>query len=197
MTTTTRNLGLFPLNLVLLPGERIPLHIFEPRYRALLADCTLDGLPFVLPLATDEGVARFACTASVDTVVRRFADGRVNIVVRGGERIEIVEQTDGEPYLTAAVTPIPDEDPRLDTDVVRRISERFRKLASHVAGAPTDPPDDNGVPLSYRIAGTMQLPAGTKQRLLEERSEGVRLTLVEAIIGLALRQVGDDGEGHS
>ncbi len=191
MTTATTNLGLFPLNLVLLPGERIPLHIFEPRYRALLADCTLEGRPFALPLATDDGIAKYACTATVDGVLRRFADGRLNIVVRGGERIEIVAQTDGEPYLTAEVAALPDDDPALATDVIDRVTDRFRTLAQHLSGSPTDPPADPTVPLSYRIAGTIQLPNGTKQRLLEERSEAARLAIVETIIGLALQQTGD------
>lgn len=192
MTTATTNLGLFPLNLVLLPGERIPLHIFEPRYRALVADCTLEGRPFVLPLATDDGIAKYACTATVDGVVRRFADGRLNIVVRGGERAEILAQTDGEPYFTADVVLIPDEHPALERDVVDRVTERFRTLAEHLSGAPTDPPDDPDVPLSYRIAGTVQLPNGAKQRLLEERSETARLAIVETIIGMALEQRDDD-----
>lgn len=188
MTTATTNMGLFPLNLVLLPGERLSLHIYEPRYRALVADCTLEQREFVLPLVTDDGVARFACTAGVDRLEHRFADGRMNIVVRGATRIEIVAQTDGEPYLTADVAEVADDDPSLESALVGRVADRFRTLTMRLAGAPIDLPDDEDVPLSYRIAGAMQLPIGTKQRLLEERSEAARLLAVESIIGLALGQ---------
>lgn len=188
MTIATTNMGLFPLNLVLLPGERLPLHVFEPRYRALVADCTLEGRPFVLPLATDEGVAKYACAATVELMEHRFADGRMSIVVEGRERVEIVAQTEGEPYLTAEVVSIADDDPSDESELVERVSERFQALAAHLAGAPMDPPGDARIPLAYRIAATMQLPVGTKQRLLEERSEGARLLLVESIIGLALGQ---------
>lgn len=186
MTTATTNLGLFPLNLVLLPGEHLPLHVFEPRYRALVADCTLEGRAFVVPLTTDDGVAKYACTATIFQLDHRFADGRLNIIVRGGERIEIVSQTDGEPYLTAEVLAIADENPALEADVVDRVTDRFRRLAAQVTGSAIDPPEDADQPLSYRIAGTMQLPNGTKQRLLEERSETARLLMIESIIGRAL-----------
>lgn len=188
MTTATTNMGLFPLNLVLLPGEQLPLHIFEDRYRALVADCTLEGRSFVLPLATSDGVAKYACSARVHRVEHRFADGRMNIVIRGGDRIEIIAQTDGEPYVTAEVRVIPDDVPQVEQDAIDRVTAQFRALATNLAGAPIEPPADPGVPLSYRIAGTMQLPNGTKQRLLEERSEAARLELVESIIGLALSE---------
>lgn len=186
MTTATTNMGLFPLNLVLLPGEYLPLHIFEPRYRALVADCTLEGRAFVLPLATSEGVAKYACSALVHRVEHRFADGRMNIVIRGDERIAIVAQTDGEPYVTAEVRAVPDLMPALDPTRVEEVIDHFRTLSEHLAGERMDPPSEDGVPLSYRIAGTMQLQNGTKQRLLEERSESARLELIDSIIELAL-----------
>ena len=145
-----RDLGLFPLGMVLLPGERVPLHIFEPRYRALIADCTLAAQPFVLSLAADDGVARIGCTAHPDALLRRFADGRMNIVVVGGERVEIVEQTSGEPYLTARVRVVPDLDATADAAVAAAVTERFRRLAETVAGAPREPDVTPEVPLSLR-----------------------------------------------
>ncbi len=129
------NVGLFPLGLVLLPGERVPLHIFEPRYRALVADCTLGAKPFVLSLATDDGVAKIGCTAHPDTLLRRFADGRMNLIFEGGEQVEIVEQTTGELYLTARVRRIADADEPADEALAGEVSERFRRLSQALAGA--------------------------------------------------------------
>ena len=181
-----RDLGLFPLGMVLLPGERVPLHIFEPRYRALIADCTLASRPFVLSLATEDGVARIGCTAQPDALLRRFADGRMNIVVVGGERVEIVAQTDGELYLTARVRPLPDADETVDPVVGAAVTERFRRLAETVAGAAREPDIAPGVPLSYAVAGALELDAVTKQRLLESRSEPERLSLVQTLLDTAL-----------
>ena len=105
------NLGLFPLGVVLLPGERMPLHIFEPRYRELIADCTLGARPFVLSLGTENGVARTGCTATPVALLRRFDDGRMNLIVEGGDPVEILEQTTGsELYVTARVHVLADVD---------------------------------------------------------------------------------------
>lgn len=181
-----RDLGLFPLAMVLLPGERVPLHIFEPRYRALIADCALGAQPFVLSLAADEGVARIGCTAHPDALLRRFADGRMNIVVVGGMRVEILEQTSGELYLTARVQPVPDVDAIAEPAVAADVTERFRRLAETVAGAPREPDVTPEVPLSYAVAGALELDAPTKQKLLELRSEPERLAVVQALLDTAL-----------
>ena len=181
-----RELGLFPLGMVLLPGERVPLHIFEPRYRALFADCTLGSLPFVLSLATDDGVARVGCTAHPETLLRRFADGRMNLIVQGADRVEIVAQTEGEPYLTARVQAVPDLDATVDPVVAAAVTERFRRLAEAVAGASREPDTADGVPLSYAVAGALDLDAVTKQGLLESRAEPERLSLVQGLLDTAL-----------
>lgn len=180
------NLGLFPLGLVLLPGERVPLHIFEPRYRALIADCTLGARPFVLSFATDDGVAKIGCTAHPETFVRRFADGRMNLVVEGGERVEIVEQTTGELYITARVRRIADVDEPASEALAAEVSERFGRLSKAVAGAAQQPDVRDGVPLSYAIAGSFELDPAPKQQLLESRSETERLTLVRSLLDTAL-----------
>ncbi len=179
-------LGLFPLGLVILPGERIPLHIFEPRYRALVADCTLESRPFVIALGSDDGIARIGCTATIDSLVRRFDDGRMNIVVEGGERVEILEQTGGRPYVTARVKALPDDDPSSDPDVQAETRDRFRRLSETIVGAAHDPRAREGTPLSYAIAGAIEIDAVIKQGLLESLSERDRLDMVDEILDRAL-----------
>ena len=192
--TDIRNLGLFPLGLVVLPGERVPLHIFEPRYRALVADCALESLPFVISLAGEAGVARIGCEVRLDALTRRFADGRLNIVVAGVGRVELVEQTDGELYVTARARSVPDEDGDVPADLAAAAIDGFRRLAQTVAGAPAEPDLPEGVPVSYAVAAGMDLDAVTKQRLLEDRSEAERLRTVlrllqDARAGLSRREV--------
>lgn len=188
MLITTTNMGLFPLRLVLLPGERIPLHIFEGRYRALVADCVLEDRAFALPLATPEGIAKYACSARVERVEHRFADGRLNIIVQGQERVEILSQTEGEPYLTAEVVAIGDDDLTQSPERADEVANGFRVLAQRLTGAAADPPGDSQIPMSYRIAGAIQLPAAIKQRLLEERSEVARLRVIESVLDDALQR---------
>src|SRR4029078_6318514 len=100
------DIALFPLGIVLLPTEQIPLHIFEPRYRELIAECLERGEPFGLVYADDDGLRRRGTLAQVVEVVERFDDGRLNIVVEGGERFRLVELTDGRSFHTGTIEPM-------------------------------------------------------------------------------------------
>lgn len=179
--------GLFPLGLVLMPGERVPLHIFEPRYRRLVADCVLRRSEFVLPLATDEGVAEMACGARVESLLRRFSDGRMNIVVVGTRRMRILGASDDEMYLTATVEEVADEVQDIDRNLERRVTDRFDHLITEVAHTHLDLESDH-VARSYAIAGHMRLEPALKQTLLEERSENIRLAVVDEILTQAIAQ---------
>ena len=116
-------LGLFPLPLVLVPTERIPLHIFEPRYRELIAQCIEEGEEFGLVLATGDGaVHEIGTRAAVSQVLEELPDGRMNVVVEGGERFRLVELTSGRPFATAVVEDVyDDDDPPEDADTARAL----------------------------------------------------------------------------
>ena len=103
-------IGLFPLGLVLLPTEQVPLHIFEPRYRELIAECLEREQPFGLVYADDDGLRRTGTLATVVEVVDRFDDGRLNIVVEGGDRFRLVELTEGRSFHTGTIEPFSDRD---------------------------------------------------------------------------------------
>src|SRR5207244_5641808 len=82
-------LGLFPLGVVLLPTERVPLHIFEPRYKELIGECLESEGEFGLVLADDDGLREVGTRAAVTDVLHRFPDGRMNVVVEGGEGVRL------------------------------------------------------------------------------------------------------------
>ena len=106
---SAREIGLFPLATVLVPGELMPLHIFEDRYRRLIGDCERHGQEFALLFADDDGTRELGCTAELVEVIERFDDGRLNIVVRGGEVVRVLEITRGRAYTTARVEPAEDD----------------------------------------------------------------------------------------
>src|SRR5919206_82954 len=104
-------LGLFPLSIVLVPTERIPLHIFEPRYKELISECVENGEEFGLVLATGDGAVHEVGTrAAVAQVLEVLDDGRMNIVVEGGDRFRLVDLTSGRSFTTGMVEPVEDED---------------------------------------------------------------------------------------
>lgn len=163
-------IGLFPLELVLLPGERVPLHIFEPRYRELIGECLERSEEFGLVLADEEGIRETGTTAAVVEVLQRFPDGRLDIVVEGRERFTIVEETAGRSFMTAIVEPAPD-DPADDPSPEERSCclAAFRALAD-AAGVEADEPGAEVDDVSFWIASQIDLGTELKQGLLEERS---------------------------
>ena len=171
-------IGVFPLELVMLPGEAVPLHLFEPRYRQLLADSVLEQQPFAICRSVGEAMERIGCAGTFETVVRRLADGRLHVIVRGAARIEVLAPAqEGRLYDTAVVREVPDEDSDAPPELAQRVIERFRELGGG-AEVPLEPP---AVPLSYRIGGVVDMPLDAKQELLESRSEEHRL---ETLLGL-------------
>ena len=189
-------IGLFPLGIVLLPTERVPLHIFEPRYRELVAECLEDDAEFGVVYADEEGVREVGTRARVTEVLERFDDGRLNIVVEGTERFRVEQVTRGRTFMTAMVIPVDDDGTEADDDVAARAMDAFRALAA-LAGAEDAEADVGSPQLSYELAGQVELPADAKQELLESRSEGERLErVVELLDGarrllIAARELGD------
>ena len=183
--------GLFPLGLVLLPTEQVPLHIFEPRYRELIGECLERGEPFGLVFADDDGVRRVGTLANVVEVTDRFDDGRLNIVVEGGERFRLVELTDGRSFHTGTIEPLDDvDDPPTDEDVQRALAV-FRRLVE-LTGADVEVPKEVTGRPSFEIGSRFELAPELKLELLEEPRERVRLVrlceILEALAAAVERQ---------
>ena len=183
--------GLFPLGLVLLPTEQVPLHIFEPRYRELIGECLERDEPFGLVFADDDGVRRVGTLANVVEVTDRFDDGRLNIVVEGGERFRLVELTDGRSFHTGTIEPLDDvDDPPADEDVERALAV-FRRLVE-LTGADVEVPNEVTGRPSFEIGSRFELAPELKLELLEEPRERVRLVrlceILEALAAAVERQ---------
>jgi Lon protease-like protein len=177
-------LGLFPLKVVLLPTEQIPLHIFEPRYKELIGECIEDDAEFGLVLSDDEGLRRVGTRARVTDVLERFDDGRLNVVVEGGERFRLIELTSGRSFHTGQIEPIEDDDLDAEPADAQRALGLFRRVAELAEAETTEPEPSRR--LSYEIAARIELPLGLKQELLESRSEPERLRrLSQALDGIA------------
>ena len=180
------DLGLFPLGLVLLPGERAPLHLFEPRYRALLADCVLDDRPFVILQAHGEGASPIGCTARFTGLGRRFADGRMNVSIIGERIVRLLEETSGRLYFTAWVEGVDDDSDVGSDERITEVHDLFQRLVNEIAPTAPPPPIRDDIPLSYAVAGMIEMPVEPKQDLLECRDEDLRLGMVSAILSAAL-----------
>ena len=102
-------LPLFPLDVVLLPGAPLPLHIFEPRYREMIAECRARETPFGVIRALEEGIAEVGCTAEIVSVTKEYPDGRLDLVAEGRKRFEVLELNRNRSFLRAEILLIADE----------------------------------------------------------------------------------------
>jgi Lon protease-like protein len=180
-------IGLFPLGMVLLPSERVPLHIFEPRYRELIGECLEDDLEFGLVLADDDGLREVGTRAAVTQVLDRFDDGRLNVLVEGRERFRLVSLTSGRSFQTGEVEPVDDEPGEPPAEEVARAVEQLRRVAE-LAGADVGELDPVQT-TSFELAARVDFEPELKQRLLELRSEPERLRELTDLLERAARAI--------
>jgi len=176
-------LPLFPLDLVLLPHTNLPLHIFEPRYKEMIGDCLRNGWEFGMLAVQDQSVAAIGCSASVTKVLERFPDGRMNIIVRGQRRFEVLDLNDEKPYLRVKPQFFDDAPGGLPSpDLLERsmaLYGRLKELATIETQVIQDIPLSTESQLSYRLIAGVPAELSWQQHLLELRSEIERLTLVD------------------
>jgi Lon protease-like protein len=181
-------IGLFPLNLVLVPGEQAPLHIFEPRYRELIGECLDFGNDFGLVLEDDEGLRDVGTRCNVVEVIDRFDDGRLNVVVEATERFQLVELTDGRAYRTAEVETLPDESDTPSEDEVEDVLAAYARVVA-AAEAELDDLDLDADSVAYQIAARIDFGTVVKQGLLELRSERERVIKLAPMLNQAAEAV--------
>jgi Lon protease-like protein len=183
----SEELGLFPLKVVLFPTERIPLHIFEPRYKELIGECLAEEREFGLVLADEDGRREVGTRAGVVEVLQVFEDGRLNILVEGRERFRIVHETDGRIYRTATIEPVEDDQDPPSSDDVDRALEVFGRLVEVTESDEVQPPDPESAILSFELAARVEFGPELKQELLELRSERERLLRLAELFEVAVQ----------
>ena len=198
-------LPLFPLEVVLLPGTPLPLHIFEPRYKEMIGECLSQDTPFGVVRALEEGIAEVGCTAEIITVTKEYPDGRLDLIAEGRKRFEVLELNRERSFLRADVLLVPDEPNDIADDARARAVQLHLEILS-LAGAVQDLSAADQNALSFYLAGSLPLDLDFKQKLLAMRSEGQRLqavsTYLEAILpklrrGARARQkAGGNGHAH-
>jgi Lon protease-like protein len=166
---------LFPLELVLLPGAALPLHIFEDRYKEMIGECLQSHGEFGMVCARREGLAVVGCTASVVTVMHRYSDGRLDVLCRGERRFEIESLVEGRSFLEAEVDFLADQEP----SSTRRDREQCAALHLEMLELSGDGPADFPLldldqPVAYLLASTTPADLEFKQDLLHLHSDSER-----------------------
>lgn len=177
-------IGLFPLGLVLLPGERVPLHIFEERYKELINECLDTDSEFGIVLLNSKGTRDVGTKAEVTEVLERYEDGQLDVVVQGTDRFNLLEIRAEKSYLTAEISPLEDDTPLPPDTEYESCLQEYRRVMQ-ATGAEFDEPEPDYRGLAFALAAQFQMGIDVKQELLEMRSESARLDRVKELLEMS------------
>jgi Lon protease-like protein len=188
MAPDVREMPLFPLPLVLLPTEVVPLHIFEERYREMVALCLDEQREFGIVWLSDDGLKEIGCTASIAEVLEQMEDGRMNILVRGGTPFRLLERQEHHAYPAGTVELLADEHSPKPEETGEEARERYADLLERLT---EERPEQTALAelSAYEMAATVDIEPEVKQGLLELRSEGARLQLLARLFKAGIKRV--------
>jgi len=179
---------LFPLGIVALPTESVPLHIFEDRYRRMIERCLESETEFGILWLSDEELKPVGCACEIDQVIERMDDGRLNILVRGTRPFRLVERQDDLPYPAGVVEFLAEYEEDADPEAGRAARELYAELVEQATDNTIAAADLEAMS-SYRMAATVDFGAEAKQELLELRSENARLRLLGLLFRAAIKRM--------
>ncbi len=179
-----QTLPLFPLQVVLFPGSLMPLHIFEPRYRQMLADCLASDRSFgILPPPPGEsgGTPAIGAVGCQAVITRHdpLPDGRSNIVVSGAARFRLTALVENDRrYLRGRTEEYRDIGAVADPEIISRLRQEITEWLR--SGQPDQQPpridwSEDPTTFSFQAAAVLNLDHPTRQRLLEYRSSAERV----------------------
>ena len=180
---------LFPLGIVMLPSELVPLHIFEDRYKLMIGECLDQDSEFGIVWMSDDGLAEVGCAGRVTQVLEKMEDGRMNILVRGTRPFRLVDRIPDLPYPAGTVELLDDDpDPGDAPDALDAARERYAALVERVTDRRPDESELAALD-AYGMAATIEFAPTPKQQLLEERSEPRRLEQVAEMLDTTLQKL--------
>jgi len=194
MPERTMGFPLFPLALVALPSESVPLHIFEDRYRRMIERCLLAEpgaleRQFGIVWLSEQELKPVGCACEVEQVLERMDDGRLNILARGTRPFRLVSRRDDLPYPAGEVEFLADEsDEALDVPAAQAARELYGELVMQATDRSLEQADLQALD-AYRMAATVEFDVDAKQELLELRSENARLRLLGLLLRAAIERL--------
>ena len=166
---------LFPLQVVLFPRTALPLHIFEERYKQMIGEVLRSKLEFGVVQAGEKGIVNTGCTATVEKVLKKYPDGRMDLLTVGRRRFEIILLNDEKPYLRGAVEFFDDDESEpIPAEVRKRVLEAYNDIRSIEKPELLDDPEMTDPQLSFQLAQLVP-DLDFRQVLLATRSEADRM----------------------
>jgi Lon protease-like protein len=179
---------LFPLGLVALPGELVPLHIFEERYQRMMNECLRAQREFGIVWLADDGLRDVGCACAIDRVLERMEDGRMNILTRGTRPFRVLERQGHLAYPAGMIEFLLDDDEAPDEELVDTAQSAYEDLVRLATDRDPEASELAGMD-AYAMAATVDFGVEAKQQLLELRSEPARLRLLARLLRAALKRM--------
>jgi Lon protease-like protein len=184
----SREFPLFPLGLVALPGELIPLHIFEERYKTMMDECLREEREFGIVWLADDGLREIGCACEIERVLERMDDGRMNLLARGTRPFRVVERQAHLAYPAGVIEFVEDGDADADPELAESAHEAYAELVKLATDRDPDPGELSELG-AYAMAATIDFGLEAKQGLLDLRSENARLKLVTRLLRAAIKRL--------
>jgi Lon protease-like protein len=188
MSEIVERFPLFPLGLVLLPSETVPLHIFEERYKLMIGECLDSDGEFGIIWLSDDGLRDVGCSATVTELLERMDDGRMNILVQGTRPFSLLRRIDDMDYPAGDVEMLDDEPGDADPDTAEEARKAYADLVERVTD---EHPEESALSEldAYGMAATIDFALDSKQKLLELRSEDERMRAIATLFEGAMKRV--------
>ena len=184
----TRDFPLFPLDIVALPGEMIPLHIFEERYKTMMNECLQEEKEFGIVWLSDDGLREIGCACSIERVLERMEDGRMNLLTRGTRPFRVIERQGHLAYPAGVIEFLEDRSEEIEPELVTAAQEAYAQLV--VRATDSEPEAEQLLDMdAYAMAATVDFGPDAKQGLLDLRSENARLRLLTRLFHAAAKRL--------
>jgi Lon protease-like protein len=184
----SRDFPLFPLSMVALPGELVPLHIFEERYKTMINECLRDEREFGIVWLSDDGLREVGCACAIERVLERMEDGRMNILTRGTTPFRVVERQSELAYPAGLVEFLEDREEPVDEELASEARSAYAELVRRATD--NEPESDALAEMgAYAMAATVDFGPDAKQGLLDLRSENARMRLLTRLFQAAAKRL--------
>ena len=183
-----REFPLFLLPTVALPGELIPLHVFEERYKTMIGECIEREREFGIVWLSDESLREVGCAARIERVLERMEDGRMNVLVRGTRPFRVLERQSHLAYPAGVVDFVEDRSEGVEPELQKSAHQAYAELVKRATDRDMDE-DELGDMSAYAMAATVDFGLDAKQGLLDMRSENARLRLVTRLFRAAMKRL--------
>jgi Lon protease-like protein len=183
-----RGFPLFPLPLVALPTESVPLHIFEDRYRRMIEECLSAGGEFGIVWHSEDELKQVGCACEVEEVLERMHDGRLNILARGTRPFRLIERQDDLRYPAGVIEFLADDEEETDVEAAQSTRELYAELLEQATDQLLEDEELQAMD-AYQMAATVEFGPDAKQELIELRSENARLRLLGLLLSAAIKRL--------